>query len=132
MRLARRLLLAALLAAPLTAPTVAAAHSGGDGVLTHRDTRAELSEIHLAATAAAPRPRGGRGRPPPPRPAPRALRAPPRAPRRCRGDPERAPLCLVRRRADHRRRRAFVAAGRLPALQGRLRAPRRPARPLRR
>src|SRR4051794_171392 len=53
MRLARRLLLVALLAAPLTAPTVAAAHSGGDGVLTHRDTRDELSEIHLAATAAA-------------------------------------------------------------------------------
>src|ERR1051325_3946315 len=49
MRLA--LLLAAFFA--LFVATPAAAHDGveHEGVLTHRDTRDELSEIHLAATA---------------------------------------------------------------------------------
>src|SRR5262249_7140483 len=47
------LLLAAFFA--LFAATPAAAHDGveDEGVLTHRDTRDELSEIHLAATARA-------------------------------------------------------------------------------
>jgi hypothetical protein len=49
MRFVRRLVLVLLFASPLPA-TAAVTHGGG--LLTHRDTREELSEIHLAATAA--------------------------------------------------------------------------------
>ncbi len=51
----RRLVLLIATAATLVAAAPAAAHDGEEheGVLTHRDTRDELSEIHLAATATA-------------------------------------------------------------------------------
>jgi hypothetical protein len=51
MRLARRILAVAVLAAAL--PAASASAHGGEGVLTHADTRAELAEVNVAATAAA-------------------------------------------------------------------------------